>query len=386
MMGAVLTSLRRRPLAIVFLGLSTAIAFVWCGIGTFIAAWLVVLIDRTIAAGLVAEPVAPRRTLSLVVLRSVAMVSTLATASWGGLAADAMFARCDPRSLEESIGFEAMLGALVFGALAAVSLGPLERLSASLFFGRSVFAGTPLRGYGISLLAFGVTALPLVIGSALTIVAQVPWILVGLFPLLAISIPLGRGLLLAEHVREPADSTEEPSPATLAVIAGLPFLALVLFHASLVRPTPPAIMPAPEGAELALPPETEVALPGTDLQARFEKDAIVVAAADGGGVGPIASPDGVDSARVVVTDAGFALVFAGGERTRVSFIDARGVRLDDSFADRIRAHVPPWGTLSLAAALLVAPLTVRRRYRQFATLAFAVACVVALVAAGLALA
>lgn len=382
MSSPVLTSFRQRPFALVFLGLSIAIAFVWCGVGTLIAAYLTVLVDRLIVTGLVAEPVAPRKTPSLIVLRSVAMVSTLATSSWGGLAADAMFARSDPRSLEESIGFEAMLGSLVFGALGAVALGPLERLSASIFFDRRVYAGTPLRGYVVSLLAFAVTVAPLVIGSAFTIVAQVPWILFGLFVLLAISIPLGRGVLLAEHVRDPDHTAHDPQPATIAVIAGLPFLVLVLFHLTLVRPTPPAVMDAPAGARI----ELGARLPGTDLTLERDGDAIVVSAADGGGVGPIWSAEPFDDGYAVATRNGFAIVFASAEHTRVSFVDPTGVRFDDSFADRIRSHVPWWGTLALAVALLVAPLSVRPRFRQVAALVFAAACVVALIAAGIGLA
>jgi hypothetical protein len=52
----------------------------------------------------------------------------------------------------------------------------------------------------------------------------------------------------------------------------------------------------------------------------------------------------------------YALVLRSGNETHVTWIDRAGVRLDDTTAARLVAHVPAWGIPVAVLVLLMTPL------------------------------
>ena len=217
---------------------------------------------------------------------------------------------------------------------------------------------------------------PLVLGSLLAHVLIGPhqgslWALLGL-PLMALTVPLGQGMISSSFVQyaEPLGEAAAPGQLPLrarramllwSVLLVAPLIAFGALGASLVRPSR---LPAGE-----LAPDVErmgtldtqrgpanLVVPATALTVRADRYAVRVEASDGGGAGslPLRSSAPIDRVRVGRTRDRYAIEVEQGQVRSVTFVSRAGVRLDDDMRARLSDRI---SQLDLALMLLALILT-----------------------------
>ncbi len=288
----------------------------------------------------------------------------------------------DPRSL---IGVTIALG-VALAVLLPYSFVPLILRDSSVHSG--------IGGHAFVLSAQAITRLPLERRVALvlvTLVAElIPYTLFSFIEsqetlLVAIAASLGAYAVLvpiatahyvaaytavrAELEGEPLEDDPVAVPPALraaGVSAALSAGGLIfLFAEAVLVPLPMTAVPA--GVEMPEPPAEPVTIGGGQVVVRSTDQGVTVAARDGGGVGFVASSCGPVGRVLVVPDGGEYRIVAACERggAITMRIDSAGVRMDDSFSDRVDARVSGWCYGLLALSLVLWALSFGGPWRAF---------------------
>lgn len=249
---------------------------------------------------------------------------------------------------------------------------PLQ--SALLASARLVQGAGALKQLGLSCVANLVQVAPLIIGSVLAHAFAGPhqgsfWALLGL-PLMAITVPLGQGMITwsfalrsaQASARKPRASLPPRARLAMALWASIliaPLLAFATLGASLVRPSrlPAGVLPVdiePMGV-LELGPETSsMVIRATALTVRASQTRVRVEASDGGGAGrlPLRSRAKIDRVRIGRTRDRYAIAVEQGARRSITYVDRAGVRLDDDLRARLTDRVDPLDLALMVLALI----------------------------------
>ncbi|MBW2460357.1 MAG: hypothetical protein JRH11_01840 [Deltaproteobacteria bacterium] len=229
-------------------------------------------------------------------------------------------------------------------------------------------------------------AIATVVGLLFADASLVPFLLLGAVPFLAVTVPVGQGVITAAWVarrhrltdasrRRPAGRPPASVIAALALSWIAPGIGVSLVIASLVHPSP--LLRIGEADSMATDPlrvlvDAQVegrvrtlVIPDTALTVEVDGADVRVVASDGGGAGelPISS-----NSEARETDREVHRVRIAGRRDLYlidistaagwyrATIDRAGVRQGDDLGLRLAARVTPWGLLVLALALLLVPL------------------------------
>jgi hypothetical protein len=209
----------------------------------------------------------------------------------------------------------------------------------------------------------------------------VPQALLIAAPLLAVSVPLGQGMIVWSYVGLRSDASPPapsmpPPPRTAAalrmisrwtfiwsLVVALPIVALLLLGLSLIRPSTLGVGAAPDGELVAeLVPEgrevRQATLESTSLEISTNGRWAKVVAADGGGTGELRLRDvgAVTRVRVVRVRDTFAVEVRQGATSSLTWIDRAGVRLDDDLRARLSDRVSGRGALFVLLFPFVATL------------------------------
>jgi hypothetical protein len=217
-----------------------------------------------------------------------------------------------------------------------------------------------------------------IVGLALADASAVPILLLVALPFLAVSVPIGQGVITAAWVarrgrltdaskRRPAGRLPLALSALLAATWIAPGLSLALVIASLLDPSElPVVYGSAPGelvAEAAVVDgRRSIAIPDTALTIEIEGARATVEASDGGGAGRLPLPDDAPITNVIITrdyDGYYVDLQSGGTVKRV-VIDRAGVRQDDDLRKRLSERFPFWGLPVLGLALLITPLLLTR--------------------------
>jgi hypothetical protein len=266
--------------------------------------------------------------------------------------------------------FAAISGILALLVLMPVMYAPLVLIERQTSFEEALLESVRMvvrRGLLPSLaLSLGANVLqvsPLLAAAGWALVgvrSQVPQALVIAAPLLAISVPLGQGMVVWAYARLDAAASAPPpipvTPRTAAalrsitrwtrgwiVLVSLPILCLLGLGFSLLRPSSLVAGTAPAGSELIGELEAQagqtrrVALDNTSLELSATPDSVSVVAADGGGTGQLGLRDRslISRVRVVRVRDAFAIEVQQKHTTSLTWIDRAGVRLDDDLRARL---------------------------------------------------
>jgi hypothetical protein len=221
---------------------------------------------------------------------------------------------------------------------------------------RLVLDGGVARHLGISFLSNGLQVVPLALAALVAALwlspELVPVALLASLPLLAFTVPLGQGVVVATYVSTRDGATDlarartvnQPPRALallwLAVCLG-PLLAFATLGASLARPS--------HLAEGTLPPQAlrvasfDVSAPqrhyleDTPLELHTNLGAVRVVAPDGGGTGtlPLRGEGNVEHVRVARQRDAYAIEVVRGGVAYLTWVTRAGVRLDDGLQRRL---------------------------------------------------
>lgn len=209
--------------------------------------------------------------------------------------------------------------------------------------------------------------LALLFAHLLGVPGEMPRVVLLSLPALALTVPLGQGMLCAAYLRaEPARALAIPEPPALRIAWGVPLsaplLALLGLAFALLRPAPlvPVGPPEPMASPLvqwhaASDGPRTLPIMDTGLRVAVAPERVAVEAGDGGGVGTLPLPPGSAVAGVEVARVGDAyrvrLVLEGATGPRQAVIDRAGVRLDDGLGRRLLSRVPGWALLACLGAM-----------------------------------
>jgi hypothetical protein len=395
-----LALLRRRPLAGLALGLAlyTSLASVCCGFGVVAAPWFSCELLALLLSSGTGQPLRRNRSwlwagvyqmASVIVLSSVALLALMALGPARPVAVASLRGMEMPTQLLQALAVGSTAGTLVIALTAYFEYAPLiliERggglIAALLESARLVSLSGAFRTFVLSCLAHG---LPMLCGIGLigllalraTLAASVVFIVL-LLPALVLALVLGQGMLVAGYLELHDQVTDprqvplggEPSKAGTAVWAGLlacVALGPLLVSFSLLIPALPGGVGLARDAPvlLALVPSDQEPpryIPGTALSLRVSSQAVRVVASDGGGAGPIplprqpvrrvrvspGHPEGAALPSVPRAESSFAVEveLADGQRV-TTFVDEAGVRLDDTWEQRLSQRLSPLSGLFL---------------------------------------
>lgn len=383
--------LRQRPLAGLALGVAlyTSLASVCCGFGVIAAPWFSCeLLALLLSNGTGETPARHRGWLwaglyqmaAVIVLSSVALLALMALGPAQPLGGQPGLAL--PDGLLQALSVGSVAGVLVLALTAHFEYAPLiliERggtLSAALLeSARVVGLSGVLRTFVLSCFAHG---LPMLCGVGLigllalraTLASSVQFILL-LLPLLVLALVLGQGMLVASYLALRDQVTDprrvppgaEPSKVATAMWASLlAFVALgpLLVSFSLLKPGLPsavALDPAADALFEVRPAAADIEryIPGTALSLVVGPRLVRVLASDGGGAGSVPLPrQPVRRVRVAParpgenppgpprgeSSFGIEIELADG-RVLTTFVDEAGVRLDDSWEQRLSQRLSP---------------------------------------------
>jgi len=234
---------------------------------------------------------------------------------------------------------------------------------------------------GLVVLAHFVQSSPLLIATiialALSDASAVPFLLLGAIPFLAVTVPVGQGVITAAWVarrgrltdaskRRPAGQIPLPISALVAITWIMPGLSLALVIASLINPSKLSIAEADPDGEVVLDADVtdqhEVPIPDTALTLEVDGAHASVIASDGGGAGalPMRSDAPIEHIRISRDRDTFVIDLTTGSTRQRAVVDRAGVRQDDDLRTRLVERLPPWGLPILALALLITPLVLTR--------------------------
>jgi hypothetical protein len=394
--------LKRRLFAGLALGLAlyTSLASVCCGFGVVAAPWFSCELLALLLSNGTGAPLARSRSwlwaalyqmASVIVLSSVALLALMALGPGQPFAPSPRGELELPSQLLTALSVGGVAGTLVIALTAHFEYAPLiliERggslIAALLESARIVSLSGVWRTFLLSCLAHGLPMLCAVgLIGLLTLRASLAAsvVLIVLFlPALVLALVLGQGMLVASYLTLHEQVTDpqrvplggEPSKAGTAVWASLlAFVALgpLLVSLSLLKPALPSVglagpasvlfvmVPGPPGA-----PERERYIPGSALSLRLTAHEVRVVASDGGGTGAIPLPRQlVRRVRVWQGRPGGALPpdVPRGEssfgvevelvdgRVLTTYVDEAGVRLDDTWEQRLSQRLSPISGLFL---------------------------------------
>ncbi len=222
-------------------------------------------------------------------------------------------------------------------------------------------------------------AIAMLVGLVLADASLVPFLLLGAVPFLAVTVPVGQGVITAAWVarrdrltdasrRRPAGRPPASVIAALALSWIAPGVGVFLVIASLVHPSP--LMRIDESDSMATDPARalvdedvggrvrNLVIPDTALTVEVDGADVRVVASDGGGVGdlPIPGTREVDHVRITGRRDLYSIEISTADGWYRAVIDRAGVRRGDDLGSRLAARVSPWGLLVLALALLLVPL------------------------------
>ena len=193
-------------------------------------------------------------------------------------------------------------------------------------------------------------------------------------PLLALSLPLGQGMVVSSYAQCRAELSDvsrtrlagQPPWALVVlwvVLVSAPLLSFGMLGASLVRPSRIPLGSVPAAAESIASSDRlidalQVYPPGTALEIRVTRKRAQVTASDGGGAGslPLRSRLAIDAARVVRVRERYGIELMQGGQRYATWIDRAGVRLDDDLQARLFDRVPSWALLAMLGGLLAIAL------------------------------
>jgi hypothetical protein len=396
--GVVAASLRHsarlllgRPGATLALGAAIVLGLisVCFGVGVVLAPWLLCELLALQLGEALGEPTARSRSWAsacVILLGAVLLTASVGWLTWLGLGEQS-----PPLAATAPAGLLPLLhpGGLLALASAVVSLvfvlpflySPLILIEtraglagAVLESARLVATGGLLRNFALSLAVNAVQAAPLLIAAfsaeLLSDGDSGPLFVALSLPLLALSIPLGQGMLVSAYVRRRAELADargwpvagRPPWSLLAlwvVLVAAPVLSFSLLGASFVRPSRLSVGHLPKGGEpiAAFAPlrgQRSVHPSGTALEIVASARGVRVVASDGGGVGglPLRSDAPIEALRVVRVRDSYGLQLMQGGRSYVTWIDRSGVRLDDDLRARLLDRVPSWALLLMLLSLL----------------------------------
>jgi len=392
--------LRQRPVVLPALGAAIVLSLVsvCCGIGLLTTPWFLCELFATQLTQFTGKPAFHSVSwlpAGSILLGAVLLVVGVASLTLVGAGAE-LPAEVTPVSgvttLMRSSGFYACIS----GTAALLLIVPVLYAPLALIERRAGFADALLESVRIvmrrgvwanlwlSLVAHLVQSSPLLLAAiwaAYGTRSLVPQALLIAAPLLAVSVPLGQGMIVWSYVglrsdaSPPAPSTPPP-PRTAAalrmisrwtfiwsLVVALPIVALLLLGLSLIRPSTLGLGAAPDGELVAdlVPKGREVrqaTLESTSLEISTNGTWAKVVAADGGGTGELRLRDvgAVTRVRVVRVRDTFAIEVRQGATSSLTFIDRAGVRLDDDLRARLSDRVSGRGALFVLLFPFVATL------------------------------
>ena len=373
--------------------LVVALASVCCGLGALAAPWFgCELFATQLAAGTGERPARTRAWLGagLFLLGAVTIVASVAWLAALGLGPDMPVfeeAREAPDDVRTVVLFTGgALLALVF--IEPFLYAPILLVDRGGTIGgavlestRLVHEGGALAHLGLSIVSHLVQASPLIVAAAAAAVfvgrAEVAWAVIGATPLLAITIPIGQGMIVAawierrDRIVDPSSSRPEGKPpraliVLLAVVLLSPIVALGLVVLSLARPSDPRLGSAPTGevvidAEVTAGETRSFRVPTTALSVDVAGGWFSVVASDGGGAGALPRPgSALERLRVVRVRDAYAIEATTASESYVTWVSRAGVRLDDDLRARLADRLPLVALVVLALALVAAPLGIAR--------------------------
>jgi hypothetical protein len=377
---------RRHPIITMAIGLSMvlSVAALCCGLGVVTLPWFgCELYAFQIATGTGARVTRKRAWFSagLFILASATLVVIAAAISSLGVDLEGEDAIADARRLGLSVGgvMLAMVFLVPFTYAPRILIDRGGTIGAAALESARFFVRDGVMGHlGLVLLAHFVQSAPLVTASvialALADASAVPFLLLGAVPFLAVTVPIGQGVITAAWVarRDRLTDADKRRPAGRAplALAGLlafawiaPGLSLALTIGALVRPSTLVVVDADAPGELLVETadptsRSPIAIRDTALTVEIDGSRAAIVASDGGGVGalPLRTDGAIEAVRVTRDRDAFAIdLTADGVRQRVT-VDRSGVRQDDSLEVRFDERLPAWGLFVLALALLLTPL------------------------------
>ena len=203
---------------------------------------------------------------------------------------------------------------------------------------------------------------PVVVAMAISLAwggsALLPWALAVMVPLLAISIPVGQGMIVSAYARRrtqlPRFLRAEPTltaPRRLSFISMLLLvvasLTLFLLLTILAFSSAPAYaVEAPPSTRVLVEAEAqaelrEVGVPRSSWVLRVSRDEVEVRAYDEGGAGriPLGDRRGVERVAVHEDGGGYWIGMEDAQGWRCVRVTRDGIRVDDGLARRLTAHV-----------------------------------------------
>ena len=373
--------------------LVVALASVCCGLGAFAAPWFgCELFATQLAAGTGRRPPRTRAWLGagLFLLGAVVIVASVAWLAALGLGPDMPVfeeAREGPDEARTVILFTGgALLALVFiqpflyAPILLVDRGGTVG-GAVLESTRLVHEGGALAHLSLSIASHLVQASPLIVAAVGAELfagrAEVVWAVIGATPLLAITIPLGQGMIVSawierrELIVEPRTSRPEGRPTRalitiLSVVLLSPIVSLGLVVISLARPSDPRSGSAPSGdvvidAPVSVGETRTFPIATTALSVAVSDGWFSVVASDGGGAGELPRPGTpLQHLRVVRVRDAYAIEATTASETFVTWVSRAGVRLDDDLRARLADRLPLFAFAVLALALVITPLGIAR--------------------------
>jgi len=391
--------LRARPLASLALGIGVALSLlsVCCGIGVVVAPWLLcelLALQLSVGSARPIERSAAWLWAGLVMLGAVLLVASVGWLAFLGLGTqplsivDAPVHGALPWAQVRSGGAWLAAGSALVGMVFVLPFlyAPLILLRARTSLGTAVLESARLvRDGGAArhlLLSLGsnvVQASPLLAAAAsatwLRGSDSGPVFMVASLPLLALSVPLGQGMVVTRYAAtagagathdalrcppQPAARLPWPLIALWIAIVAAPVLSFAMVGASLVRPS--RLAPGRLGPDVellasvdALDPPRSLYPEGTALEVVVSAREVIVRASDGGGAGRLPLPlrGRLSAARIARVRDRFGIEVTQAGQPYTTFVDRAGVRLDDDLHARLFDRVPAWAVLMMLVALLV---------------------------------
>ena len=387
--------------AVVALGGAVVLSLlsVCCGVGVLATPWLLCELYAVQLAQAIGGDVA--RTGSwfgagAILLAAVLLVTSVAWLTSVGLGASPLEAAVAVESASSPLAASGALIGLLSAAISLAFVLPFFSAPVILIDQRAGIGGAVLESARLVieggvlshlLLSFVQNALqvsPLLAAGLLSAwldPGRTAWWILGSVPLLALTLPLGQGMVVAAYA-DSRGALADPQrtrvagrpPRALAMMWSLrvflPLLSFGLLGASLVRPAKLSHGPLPPGGERvavvaagAVPHDrtTALYLPGTALQLDVAHDRVAVAASDGGGAGPLPllRHGDVQAVHAVRRGDSFGIEVRQAGGVSHTHITRAGVRLDDDLRSRLLDRVSLWelgvmllSLLSTACALL----------------------------------